>query len=53
MLYIACDFNYAGALCRAALDGENPTAVAQSLGLTEEVEIQKFKDFLKRFGSNS
>ena len=53
---IVCDcdtlINYSGALCRAALDRGNPTvtAVAQSLGLKGEVEIQRLTDFLKRFG---
>ena len=42
---------YVDALCKAALDHDNPTAVVQSLGLKDEVEIQSFTDFLKRFGS--
>ena len=49
-----CNFIYtvqhSGALCRAAYDGGNPTAIAQSWGLTDEVEIQRFSDFLNKFG---
>ena len=39
-----------GALCRAALDTGSPRAAVQSLGVTDEVEIQRFLNFLKRFG---
>ena len=51
----ACNSMYCstGALCRAAYDGGNPTAVAEaisSLGQMDEVEIESFKDLLKRFG---
>ena len=44
---------YVGALCRAAYDGRNPTAVAEAIsswGQMDEVEIEGFKDLLKRFG---
>ena len=45
----------AGALCRAAYDN-NPAAEAESLiswGKLDKAEAQRFKDFLKSFGSNS
>ena len=54
--YVSCmDFRInniqnAGALCRAAYYGGKPTAIVDSFGLADEVEIQRFKDFLKRFG---
>ena len=39
-----------GALCRAAYNGGNAVALPQTLGLTDEADVQGFKDFLKRFG---
>ena len=39
-----------GALCKAAYNGGNAVALPQSLGLTDEAQVERFKDFLKRFG---
>ena len=39
-----------GALCKAAYDGQNPSAIVESLGITDETEVQQLTDFLKRFG---
>ena len=43
---------YIGALCKATFK-KDPTALAEgatALGQMDEVEIQRFTDFLKRFG---
>lgn len=39
-----------GAFCKAAYEGKNPSAIVESLGVTDEAEIQQLTDFLKRFG---
>ena len=39
-----------GALCKTAYPRGNLAAVAESFGLTDEADIQRFRDFLKRFG---
>ena len=39
-----------GAFCKAAYEGKNPSAIVESLGVTDEIEIQQITNFLKRFG---
>jgi hypothetical protein len=39
-----------GALCKAAYEGKNPNVIVESLGITDETEVQQLTDFLKRFG---
>lgn len=50
LLLLYAFYLHLGAFCKAAYEGKNPRAVVESLGVTDEMEIQQLTDFLKRFG---